>query len=90
MRSGLILISRHWPRSVILCERRPLYPVGAFPTFGKRVAVAGTPHLVTSGIGTVTEVTHPLVQQHKLGLLRDVQTTTQMFRQLVNEGSRFC
>jgi uracil phosphoribosyltransferase len=38
--------------------------------------------LVTSG--TVTEVTHPLVQ-HKLGLLRDTTTTTQMFRQLVNE-----
>jgi uracil phosphoribosyltransferase len=34
--------------------------------------------------GTVTEVTHPLVL-HKLGLLRDVTTTTQMFRQLVNE-----
>jgi uracil phosphoribosyltransferase len=33
---------------------------------------------------TVVEVTHPLVQ-HKLGLLRDVTTTTQMFRQLVNE-----
>ena len=33
---------------------------------------------------SVTEVTHPLVQ-HKLGLLRDVTTTTQMFRQLVNE-----
>ena len=32
----------------------------------------------------VTEVRHPLVQ-HKLGLLRDVTTTTQMFRQLVNE-----
>ena len=32
----------------------------------------------------VTEVLHPLVQ-HKLGLLRDVTTTTQMFRQLVNE-----
>ena len=32
----------------------------------------------------VTEVAHPLVQ-HKLGLLRDVTTTTQMFRQLVNE-----
>jgi uracil phosphoribosyltransferase len=31
-----------------------------------------------------TVVTHPLVQ-HKLGLLRDVTTTTQMFRQLVNE-----
>jgi uracil phosphoribosyltransferase len=32
----------------------------------------------------VTEVGHPLVQ-HKLGLLRDVQTDTQRFRQLVNE-----
>jgi uracil phosphoribosyltransferase len=40
--------------------------------------------LVTTGAGTVTEVTHPLVQ-HKLGLLRDVTTTTQSFRQLVNE-----
>jgi uracil phosphoribosyltransferase len=32
----------------------------------------------------VTQVDHPLVR-HKLGLLRDVSTTTQMFRQLVNE-----
>ena len=32
----------------------------------------------------VTEVTHPLVR-HKLGLLRDVTTTTEMFRRLVNE-----
>ena len=32
----------------------------------------------------LTEVGHPLVQ-HKLGLLRDVTTPTQMFRQLVNE-----
>jgi uracil phosphoribosyltransferase len=32
----------------------------------------------------VIEVTHPLVQ-HKLGLLRDVSTPTQMFRQLVDE-----
>jgi uracil phosphoribosyltransferase len=40
--------------------------------------------LITSVAGTVTEVTHPLVK-HKLGLLRDVTTTTQMFRQLVNE-----
>ena len=32
----------------------------------------------------VVEVTHPLVQ-HKLGLLRDVTTPTQLFRQLVNE-----
>jgi uracil phosphoribosyltransferase len=34
--------------------------------------------------GQVVEVDHPLVR-HKLGLLRDITTTTQMFRQLVNE-----
>jgi uracil phosphoribosyltransferase len=33
---------------------------------------------------TVNEVTHPLVR-HKLGLLRDVNTDTEMFRRLVNE-----
>ena len=33
---------------------------------------------------TATEVTHPLVR-HKLGLLRDVNTDTEMFRRLVNE-----
>jgi uracil phosphoribosyltransferase len=33
---------------------------------------------------SVVEVTHPLVR-HKLGLLRDVTTTTEMFRRLVNE-----
>jgi uracil phosphoribosyltransferase len=32
----------------------------------------------------VNEVKHPLVR-HKLGLLRDVKTTTEMFRRLVNE-----
>ena len=32
----------------------------------------------------VTEVRHPLVR-HKLGLLRDVNTDTEMFRRLVNE-----
>jgi uracil phosphoribosyltransferase len=32
----------------------------------------------------VHEVTHPLVR-HKLGLLRDVRTDTEMFRRLVNE-----
>ena len=42
-------------------------------------------HERTDGVsGTVVEVDHPLVR-HKLGLLRDVTTTTQMFRQLVNE-----
>ena len=40
--------------------------------------------LDAAATGLVTEVAHPLVQ-HKLGLLRDVTTTTQMFRQLVNE-----
>jgi uracil phosphoribosyltransferase len=43
-----------------------------------------TPELAVPEAGQLTEVTHPLVQ-HKLGLLRDVTTTTQMFRQLVNE-----
>src|SRR5215467_11085593 len=32
----------------------------------------------------VTQVTHPLVR-HKLGLLRDKETDTEMFRRLVNE-----
>jgi uracil phosphoribosyltransferase len=40
--------------------------------------------VTVAGTHNVTEVLHPLVQ-HKLGLLRDVTTTTQMFRQLVNE-----
>jgi uracil phosphoribosyltransferase len=39
---------------------------------------------VSVTVQNVTEVTHPLVQ-HKLGLLRDAETPTQMFRQLVNE-----
>jgi len=39
---------------------------------------------VTTMAANVTEVRHPLVQ-HKLGLLRDTSTDTQMFRQLVNE-----
>jgi len=34
--------------------------------------------------GTVVEVSHPLVR-HKLGLLRDEATPTQLFRQLVDE-----
>lgn len=33
---------------------------------------------------SVTEVKHPLVR-HKLGLLRDIHTNTEMFRRLVNE-----
>jgi uracil phosphoribosyltransferase len=36
------------------------------------------------GTVSLTEVTHPLVR-HKLGLLRDVNTDTEMFRRLVNE-----
>jgi uracil phosphoribosyltransferase len=39
---------------------------------------------VSAPAALLTEVDHPLVR-HKLGLLRDVSTTTQMFRQLVNE-----
>ena len=49
-------------------------------------AVPGLPrvHEVRLMDGHVVEVDHPLVR-HKLGLLRDVTTTTQQFRQLVNE-----
>ncbi len=42
----------------------------------------GTPAAATNSRLVVVE--HPLVR-HKLGLLRDETTTTQMFRQLVNE-----
>ena len=45
---------------------------------------AGGPGLQLAGAGTVVEVGHPLVA-HKLGLLRDVNTDTEMFRRLVNE-----
>jgi uracil phosphoribosyltransferase len=38
----------------------------------------------TAPAATVIEVRHPLVR-HKLGLLRDVHTDTEMFRRLVNE-----
>lgn len=40
--------------------------------------------MTTAATQQVVEVGHPLVQ-HKLGLLRDVDTPTQVFRQLVNE-----
>ena len=40
--------------------------------------------MTTPATAAVVEVTHPLVQ-HKLGLLRDMTTPTQVFRQLVNE-----
>jgi len=40
--------------------------------------------LDAAGAAGIVQVDHPLVQ-HKLGLLRDRETTTQMFRQLVNE-----
>jgi uracil phosphoribosyltransferase len=39
---------------------------------------------VSVATGQLVEVTHPLVQ-HKLGLLRDAETPTQVFRQLVDE-----
>ena len=39
---------------------------------------------MTTATQSITVVDHPLVQ-HKLGMLRDVETPTQVFRQLVNE-----
>ena len=67
-------------RALALCAARPLYA-------GRRGATelqltSGTPRHVEAG--RLVVVKHPLVE-HKLGLLRDVTTTTQMFRQLVNE-----
>ena len=59
-------------QSEALCARRPLYP--GFRGYTRYEAMTAE----------VVEVDHPLVR-HKLGLLRDVTTTTQMFRQLVNE-----
>ena len=58
-------------------QRRALRGASAVP--GLR-GVHGVPRVSAQ----VVEVDHPLVR-HKLGLLRDVTTTTQMFRQLVNE-----
>ena len=69
-------------RSEALCARRPLYP--GFQGYTTYVGDGSVMTETDVAGGTVTEVTHPLVQ-HKLGLLRDVTTTTQMFRQLVNE-----
>ena len=58
-------------RSEALCEKRPL--------------VRGLPRIHELLMDShVVEVDHPLVR-HKLGLLRDVTTPTQQFRQLVNE-----
>ncbi len=48
----------------------------------RAMTAEGTPAAATSSRLVVVE--HPLVR-HKLGLLRDETTTTQMFRQLVNE-----
>src|SRR5262249_9093204 len=78
---------RRRPRGTCGCSR------GASSALRRSSGLPGLPrggHVNTSTdpgairTGLVTEVTHPLVQ-HKLGLLRDVTTTTQMFRQLVNE-----
>src|SRR5207237_7184717 len=47
-------------------------------------ALPGLPRIHHIRVLTATEVTHPLVR-HKLGLLRDRDTDTEMFRRLVNE-----
>jgi uracil phosphoribosyltransferase len=67
-------------RSVALCAARPLYASQrGFPQFDE-----DTGWSKPLGARDLVVVDHPLVR-HKLGLLRDVTTTTQMFRQLVNE-----
>ena len=79
------ICARSRARSAALCRAPPaLSGPSGLPAFGTRRSRGydRRPRRVRHGL--VTEVTHPLVQ-HKLGLLRDVTTTTQMFRQLVNE-----
>ena len=81
------------PLRSALCDRRPL------STPGFRGYTADAAHRLDVASASVsfrrlprqrredmavTEVTHPLVR-HKLGLLRDVNTDTEMFRRLVNE-----
>ncbi len=66
------------------CSQRP--QPGALrqaPALSRFPRLPGLPGM-TVATQRVVEVTHPLVQ-HKLGLLRDTATPTQMFRQLVNE-----
>ena len=78
-------------RSAALCERRPLYPGMGLSRLRRRKHLGRSDAATTPGDPDAQRrerssprSTHPLVQ-HKLGLLRDVTTTTQMFRQLVNE-----
>ncbi len=84
MRSDRSRIPRPWlleaPRSasVDLCTR------ARAPFRLSEIDLETRTDLGAARTAQVTEVLHPLVQ-HKLGLLRDVTTTTQMFRQLVNE-----
>ncbi len=67
-------------RSLALCAARPLYASRQGHTrFDAETGWARHP-----SENNIVVVDHPLVR-HKLGLLRDVTTTTQMFRQLVNE-----
>ena len=73
---------RAGPRRARRPERGALRAAAALPGLPRLHRVRDVS--VAAGAGTVVEVDHPLVQ-HKLGLLRDVTTTTQMFRQLVNE-----
>ncbi len=65
------------PRAGALREAPALPGLPRLPRLRRRPAM-------TTATQPITEVTHPLVQ-HKLGLLRDAETPTQMFRQLVNE-----
>ena len=59
-------------------------PRGAPRPLGRRAPRGPWRVLPPVGELSVREVTHPLVR-HKLGLLRDVNTDTEMFRRLVNE-----
>ena len=67
-------------RSLALCASRPLYAGWQ----GHTRLDADTGWARHTDANNLIVADHPLVR-HKLGLLRDVTATTQMFRQLVNE-----
>ena len=78
---GRIIVGALWRRRRRDCARGRERGV-----VREAAAVRGLPrlHEVRGVNGAVVEADHPLIR-HKVGLLRDVTTTTQMFRQLVNE-----
>ena len=81
---GAIIAARS-PTSPTRCSGAPSR--GALreaPALPRLPRLHGVPGMTVATVRESSPRYHPLVQ-HKLGLLRDTETPTQMFRQLVNE-----